>query len=355
MLAAASLALPLAGAAAHSPTRAAGQELELVALLDGQALAARPGRANRIALEHEQAAVATRIHDAVPAARIRWRYQLVLNGLAVVAPASAANAIAAIPGVREVQASIRYHRTLFRTPQVIGAPQVWGPTLATAGDGIKIGILDDGVDQTHPFFTGSAFAPPASFPKGNSAYTTAKVIVARSFPPPGASWPYAKLPFDPRASEHGTHVAGIAAGDHGTTAKGPAGDVQVSGVAPRAYIGNYRVLTIPTDDFGLDGNSPEIVAGIEQAVRDGMDVINLSLGEPEIDAVPRHRRPGDRRGRRRRRRAGDRGRKRLRRAWCGFDRIARLGAERDHRSCRDEGEHDSRRFRPAARRRSRSS
>ena len=58
--------------------------------------------------------------------------------------------------------------------------------------------------------------------------------------------------------------------------------MKVSGVAPRAYIGNYQVLTIPTAAFGLDGNSPEIVAGIEAAVRDGMDVINLSLGEPEI-------------------------------------------------------------------------
>ena len=49
-----------------------------------------------------------------------------------------------------------------------------------------------------------------------------------------------------------------------------------------AYIGNYKVLTIPTSNFGLDGNAPEIAAGIEAAVRDGMNVINLSLGEPEI-------------------------------------------------------------------------
>jgi hypothetical protein len=49
-----------------------------------------------------------------------------------------------------------------------------------------------------------------------------------------------------------------------------------------AYIGNYKVLTIPTANFGLDGNSPEIAAGIEAAVKDGMNVINLSLGEPEI-------------------------------------------------------------------------
>ena len=146
-----------------------------------------------------------------------------LNGLAVVAPADAAARIAAIPGVREVQQSVRYHRTLYQSPQVIGAPQVWGPTLATAGNGIKIGVIDDGVDQSHPFFSPAGFSMPAGYPKGNTAYTTPKVIVARSFPPPGANWRYAKLPFDPQESEHATHVAGIAAGDHDTTAKGPAG------------------------------------------------------------------------------------------------------------------------------------
>jgi subtilisin family serine protease len=280
VLVTAGLALPLTGASAKPPVTPREPFVELVALLSGPPLAERPS--DRGAIEHEQAEVAARIRRAVPTARIRWRYEVVLNGLAVVAPANAAARIAAVPGVREVQSSVRYHRSLYRSPQVIGAPEGWGPTLATAGDGIKIGILDDGVEQTHPFFSPAGFAMPAGYPKGNRAYTTVKVIVARSFPPPGASWRYAKLPFDPTESEHGTHVAGIAAGDHDTSAPGPAGQVKVSGIAPHAYIGNYRVLTIPTGSFGLDGNSPEIVAGIEQAVRDGMDVINLSLGEPEI-------------------------------------------------------------------------
>ena len=75
-----------------------------------------------------------------------------------------------------------------------------------------------------------------------------------------------------------THVAGIAAGDsrHAGSARA------VSGVAPRAYLGNYKVLTAPRP-FGLVGNAGEIAAAIEAAVRDGMDVINLSLGEPEIE------------------------------------------------------------------------
>jgi subtilisin family serine protease len=233
-------------------------------------------------LDREQDAVVARIRRAVPSAVVRWRYSVVLNGLAVVAPAGSAKRIAALPGVARVYPGVRYHRTLFRSPGVIGAPQLWGPTLSTAGDGIKIGVIDDGVDETHPFLAPTGFTMPAGYPKGDRRYVSAKVIVARSFPPPGANWRYAHVPFDPVESEHGTHVAGIAAGDHDTVAQGANGRLKLSGVAPHAYIGNYRVLTIPTGEFGLDGNSPEIVAGIEQAVRDGMDVINLSLGEPEM-------------------------------------------------------------------------
>jgi subtilisin family serine protease len=277
---AATVALLLTGASAGRTTDAAAGQVELVALLDGKPLAERP-RA-RAEIEREQAEVVRRIREAVPSARIRWRYQLVLNGLAVVAPADSAKRIAAIPDVQAVQASVTYRRTLDQSPGVIGAPQVWGPTLATAGEGMKIAIIDDGIDQTHPFFSSAGFTMPAGFPKGNTGYTTAKVIVARVFPPAGANWKYAHVPFDPQESEHGTHVAGIAAGDNDTTANDGTRQVKVSGIAPKAYIGNYRIGTIPTDGVGLDGNSPEIAAAIEQAVKDGMNVINLSYGEPEI-------------------------------------------------------------------------
>ena len=122
---------------------------------------------------------------------------------------------------------------------------------------------------------------PPGFPKGQTAYTTAKVIVARAFAPASTTWKNARKPFDPLQSEHATHVAGIAAGDANTTATG---GVKVSGIAPQAYIGNYKALTVPTDaNVGLDGNAAEIVAAIEAAVEDGMDVINLSLGEPEVE------------------------------------------------------------------------
>ena len=92
-------------------------------------------------------------------------------------------------------------------------------------------------------------------------------------------------------------MAGIAAGDHDTTARGPAGTVQVSGIAPRAYIGNYRVRTIPTSGFGLDGNSPEIVAGIEAAVARRHERDQPLARRAGDHAFAGHRRAGDRRRR----------------------------------------------------------
>jgi subtilisin family serine protease len=219
----------------------------------------------------------------VPTAQIRWRYHVVLNALAVVVPERTVPRLEQLSGVREVYPSVRFGPTLDRSVVAIKAPALWGPGLATSGQGIKIGIIDDGVDRTHPFFNPTGYAMPPGFPKGQSSYTTAKVIVARSFPPVSPTPRYGNLPFDPEQSEHGTHVAGIAAGNDGTQANIGGGRVTLSGVAPRAYLGNYRVLTVPTvSNVGLNGNSPEIAAGIEAAVKDGMDVINLSLGEPEI-------------------------------------------------------------------------
>jgi len=227
-----------------------------------------------------QRRVERRIASALPRAEIRWRYQVVANGFAVVVPRSQIRRLDSIAGVEQIYPSVRYVRRLDRGPQQIGAPALWQPGLSNAGEGIKIGIIDEGIDQTHPFFRPQGYAMPPGYPKGQTAYTTAKVIVARAFPPARPTWKHASKPFDPELSSHGTHVAGIAAGNADT----PANGTRISGVAPRAFLGNYKALTIPTDaDVGLDGNSPELVAAIEAAVKDGMDVINLSLGEPEIE------------------------------------------------------------------------
>src|SRR5215210_4593653 len=231
-------------------------------------------------MANAQTGLRQRIETAVPQAQIRWRYRLVANGMAVVVPRSQLARLTSLPGVEAVYPSVRYRPQLDRSTAQIGAPTLWGPGLATAGQGVKIAIIDEGIDQTHPFFSPTGYTMPPGFPKGQTAYTTAKVIVARAFPPAQPTWKHASKPFDPELSAHGTHVAGIAAGNANTLAEG----TRISGVAPRAYLGNYKALTIPTDaDVGLDGNSPELVAAIEAAVADGMDVINMSLGEPEIE------------------------------------------------------------------------
>src|SRR5205085_9003268 len=179
--------------------------------------------------------------------RVRWHYGVALDGVSVVLPAPDLARLRALPGatvwptvtyhaLRDTTASTGIAPLLNRGPTLIGAPTLWGPTLATAGQGIKIGLVDDGIDQAHPYFNPSGFAYPAGFPKGNTAYTTPKVIVARAFPSPSTHWKYANRPFDPLFSFHATHVAGIAAGDHDTPTA-PGGGSPISGVAPKAYLG----------------------------------------------------------------------------------------------------------------------
>jgi subtilisin family serine protease len=231
-------------------------------------------------IESAQAALTDRIESGVPDARVRWRYRLVADGVSVVLPKSEVGRLSSVPGVAEVWPNVTYHALASRTGvQQIGADKLWGAAFDTAGNGMKIGIIDDGVDAQNPYFNPSGFQYPPGFPKGQTRYATPKVIVQRAFPPPSSTYKNANLPFDPEQSFHATHVAGIAAGDYGTSA----GAQTISGVAPNAYIGNYKALATPTPEFGLDGNSAEIAAAIEAAVADGMNVINLSLGEPEVE------------------------------------------------------------------------
>lgn len=230
-------------------------------------------------LQAAQLTVERRLRSAIPQAEVRWHYGVVLNGFSVVVPRSRIAQLSRVPGIERVWPNRAYRPLLDRTPQLIGAPAVWGPTLANAGEGMKIGIVDDGIDQTHPFFAPRGLAYPPGFPKGQTAYTTPKVIVARAFPPPGSRGGTAALPFDPTLSDHADHVAGIAGGDDGTVTRT---GLRISGIAPRAYLGNYRAATLPSA-FGLNANAPELAAAIEAAVRDGMNVINLSFGEVEIE------------------------------------------------------------------------
>jgi minor extracellular serine protease Vpr len=230
-----------------------------------------------------QAQATALLRQAIPEARVERRFQVVLDALTVSLPASKLPALVRLSSVAAVYPSVTYTMALDRSPSVIGA-DVLRRQQGADGTGMKIAVVDDGVDQSNVFFDPKGFSYPAGFPRGGQKWTTPKVIVARVFPGPNAGVP-GRLAVDPDSSFHGTHVAGIAAGDAGTTA--PAGTdhprvTGLSGVAPRAWIGNYRVFTVPTP-LGHVANTPEIIAAFEAAVRDGMDVINFSGGGPQVD------------------------------------------------------------------------
>jgi subtilisin family serine protease len=237
-----------------APTAAPAGTVEVIVRLDGPGLAeaveqsralspaakqrrlelgAASSRAYLRELDTVQAKFERELAAAVPSARARWRYRIVLNGVAVVVAERDIARLRGLPRVRDVLPNATYASKLDQSPSAIGASTLWNDSLATRGDGMKIGILDDGVDHTHPFFTPNAYAPPAGFPRGQVAFTSSKVIVARAFAPPGASWPHANEPFDPDNSGHGTHVAGIAAGQGST----------FSGVARNANIMSVQVFS----------------------------------------------------------------------------------------------------------------
>jgi subtilisin family serine protease len=278
----------LAVFAASSSSAASAGRVDVIVEFGAAPVAAERGPAARLGLR-TIAAAERRLLAALPRARVEHRYRRVLAGVALSLPAADARRLARLPGVVAVYPSLRY--------RPLGEPAAPGAVVrailaaglaGSLGDGMKIGVVDDGIDASHPYFDPTGYAYPAGFPKGDTAFTTPKVIVARAFAPRGATGRYARAPFDPVRSFHATHVAGIAAGNADTNA---GGGRSVSGVAPRAFIGNYKALSVPMPDEGLNGNSPELVAAIEAAVADGMDVINLSLGEPEVapprDAVAR--------------------------------------------------------------------
>jgi subtilisin family serine protease len=242
-------------------------------------------------LEAAQARAISSVQRAIPEAVVSRRYELLLNGFAVSVPYERLPKLLGMDVAEEVYPSLSYTLSLNRGPAVVGAPQ-FSVATGARGEGVKVAVVDDGVDHEHPFLDPAGFSYPAGFPKGPGGSTTPKVIVARGFAGPGAN----SAPLDREQSFHGTHVAGIIAGVPTDVEAGRPGfcvEAQggchpavkgLSGVAPRAYIGNYRVFNVP-DPLGgcCSANTPEIVAAFEAAVRDGMDVINFSGGGPQAD------------------------------------------------------------------------
>ena len=163
-------------------------------LLSAPPLARAPGTGERI--DAQQRAFREELETQVPSARVGWRYRLVANGFSLTLPADDVARLGRLHGVRDVLPAGSYAPQAASTPQQIGAPALWGPTLDTAGQGVKIGIIDSGIDPEHPYFDPAGYTMPPGFPKGQLRFTTAKVIVARSFAPKtGATAPSVRLAF----------------------------------------------------------------------------------------------------------------------------------------------------------------
>jgi minor extracellular serine protease Vpr len=233
---------------------------------------------------------------------VTGRVSTLLNAIFVAAPASRLPEMLAIPGVAAVRPMHRVQLLLNRATQLMNAPVAWTALggQASAGKGMKIAIIDTGIDQTHPAFQDSSLTPPAGFPicttghPEDCGFTNSKVIVARSYvrqiagftskspatlpddtsvPPPAAT----SQPDDYSPSDHvghGTATASVAAANQNS------GIVTFTGMAPKAFLGNYKIFGTPgVNDSPTDA---VLILAINDAFNDGMDVASLSVGSQAL-------------------------------------------------------------------------
>ncbi|HJQ26929.1 MAG TPA: S8 family serine peptidase [Blastocatellia bacterium] len=231
---------------------------------DRIALSAGEAQAYRTRLDAEHNTFKASAAAVAPTLRINAEYHTLLNAISVEASPEEVAAIGKLPAVRRLWLTRPYRATLNRSVPLVHAPAMWQQLggAPAAGAGMKIAILDSGIDITNPLFADSGFTAPPTFPRGDLSLTNNKVIVAKVFLAASDATPADEF-------GHGTHVAGIAAGDFNTPS--PLGPL--AGVAPGAYLGNYRVL-----DRTGSGRDDFIIRALEEAVEDGFDVINLSFG-----------------------------------------------------------------------------
>ena len=232
------------------------------------------------------------------------RAQRVFNAVTVLVDASRLQDIARLPSVKAIHKPGISYPDLAVTVPLVGAPQVWTSTGFT-GKGLQIGIIDTGIDYIHTDFGGTG--APISYTTNitntvtpGDGFPNAKVVGGRDFVGDAynasSNNPANTIPIpDPDPMDcngHGSHVAGIAAGQ-GVNANGssftgpynastPFNTLRIGpGVAPEAELFALRV-------FGCDGSVDDavMVDAIEYSVdpngdgnlADHLDVINLSIG-----------------------------------------------------------------------------
>jgi minor extracellular serine protease Vpr len=206
----------------------------------------------------------------------RHAFKSLVNAVSVTANPAEAAALSQLQGVKSVS-----------PVGIIEAPvgQSVSPDLATAiqmtgadvvqndlgfdGSGVKVAVMDSGIDLDHADLGGDGVAGP---PFPNTRVVAQHDFVGDDYNATDTSPAFDPIPhpdeFADDCNGHGTHVAGIVGADQ---ASGPNGAL---GVAPGVTFGAYRV-------FGCDGATAEdiMVAAMERAFADDMDVLNMSIGD----------------------------------------------------------------------------
>lgn len=217
------------------------------------------------------------------------------NGVKVKVAGTEIAALAKAPGVKAVHAVEVHHLDNAVSVPYMGVPQVWQDTGFT-GKGIKLAIIDSGIDYTHADFGGPGTAEAYTLAKASEGKAADPALFGPKSPRIKGGWDFVGNDYDANTpgaipkpdpnpldcGGHGTHVAGTAGGSgvlaDGKTYTGPynAETPKQSwkigpGVAPEVELYAYKV-------FGCSGSTDVTTEAIDRAVADGADVINMSLG-----------------------------------------------------------------------------
>ena len=272
--------------ASSSPT-AVDRSVALVQLMSdplSTAAGTRPAKGKKIdfssqAVRSERARLSAERNDFkswlranAPKARVTSEFDISLNAVAVQLNGESLATIGAAPTVRAAQYEALY-RPAAEDPDlsIIHAKEAWARGGAGGkGDGVKVAIVDTGIDATHSCFSDAGYAAQTQL--GDHRFTNNKVIVAKVFFNKAAV-----QGLTPEAVQsHGTHVAGTVGCNEDTpaTVEGVPISYTPSGVAPRALLGNYNVFPGRV----ASARSEDILNALEAAYADGFDVANMSLG-----------------------------------------------------------------------------
>ncbi|MFD6952997.1 peptidase S8 [Nocardiopsis sp. TSRI0078] len=183
------------------------------------------------------------------------------NGLSVEMDDAQVGTAREIPGVNAIYPVVNYQipETDDSAPDLDTALPMTGADtaqneLGLTGEGLRVAVMDTGIDYTHPDLGGGGFPNERVVTGHDFVGDDFNAGVPDSVPVPDD---------DPQDCHgHGTHVAGIVGAEG-----------EVTGVAPDVEFGAYKV-------FGCNGSTTSdiMIAAMEQALDDGMDVLNMSIG-----------------------------------------------------------------------------